>query len=106
TAVRLSAQGRSLVYSADSGESEELVGLAAGANLFLCEATLTAEEQAPPGLHLNAQQAGEHAARAGVERLLVTHVPPWVSRERQAFDAAAAFGADVSAAAPDASYEI
>ena len=37
---RLDHGGRSIAYSADTGESEALVGLARGADLLLCEASL------------------------------------------------------------------
>jgi ribonuclease BN (tRNA processing enzyme) len=59
-----------------------------------------------PDLHLTGTQAGEHAARAGVGRVIVTHVQPWNSREEAVADAAAAFGGPVEAATPGAVYEI
>src|SRR5918912_1232746 len=37
---RVSMNGLTLAYSGDSGPSDELVELARGADLFLCEATL------------------------------------------------------------------
>jgi ribonuclease BN (tRNA processing enzyme) len=39
-AVRVQYQDRSLVYSADTGESPELVALAQGADVLLCEASV------------------------------------------------------------------
>ena len=95
SAVRLTHGGRSLVYSADTGESPELVSLASGADVFLCEASFGPDDEYVPDLHMTGRQAGEHAAKAGVDRLVVTHVPPWVSREVQASEAAAAFSGSV-----------
>ena len=105
-AVRIDSDGRSLVYSADTGESDELVELARGANTLLCEASFSADDVYVPDLHLTGRQAGEHAARAGVERLIVTHVQPWNSRDAAVADAANAFSGDVVAAVSGAVFEI
>ena len=59
-----------------------------------------------PNLHLTGAQAGEHAKRAGVDRLIVTHVPPWGSREVAVAEAATTFSGPVEAAQPDAVYQI
>ena len=42
-----------------------------------------------PNLHLTARQAAEHAARAGVGQLVLTHLVPWNDRERTLAEAAA-----------------
>ena len=75
-AVRLSAGGRSLVYSGDTAPSEALVTLARDCELLLCEASWVSGD-GPPGIHLTGRQAGEHAARAGARRLLLTHLMPY-----------------------------
>jgi ribonuclease BN (tRNA processing enzyme) len=105
-AVRITHGGRSLVYSADTGESDALVSLAKGADVLLCEASFGPDDEYVPDLHLTGQQAGQHAERAGVERLIVTHVPPWVSPQVQATEAATAFGGTVELARPDAEFVI
>jgi ribonuclease BN (tRNA processing enzyme) len=100
TAVRVSYGGRSLVYSGDTGECDDLVRLARGADVLLCEASVGPDDEYVPDLHLTGRQAGEHAARADVERLIVTHVPPWVSRDVAAEDAASAFDGPIELAHP------
>ena len=70
--------------------------------MLLCGASVGPDEEYNPNLHLTGKQAGEHAGRAGVERLIITHVPPWNSREVAAAEAAAAFGGLVEIALPDA----
>ncbi|MDP9117910.1 MAG: MBL fold metallo-hydrolase [Actinomycetota bacterium] len=106
TAVRITAGDRTLVYSADTGECPELITLAQGADALLCEASFGPDEEYIPNLHLTGRQAGEHADKAGVERLLVTHVPPWGSRQVAADEAAAAFHGPVEIAEPGAEYWI
>jgi ribonuclease BN (tRNA processing enzyme) len=105
-AVRIEYEHRSLVYSADTGESPELVALAEGADVLLCEASVGPDEELVPDLHLTGRMAGEHADKAGVERLIVTHVPPWNSPDVAADEAAAAFHGPVEVAAPGAVYWI
>jgi ribonuclease BN (tRNA processing enzyme) len=105
-AIRIEHDGRSLVYSADTGESAELVALAEGADVLLCEASVGRDEDLVPGLHLTGGMAGEHADKAGVERLIVTHVPPWNSPQEAADDAAEAFHGIVEVAHPGAVFWI
>lgn len=105
-AIRLEADGRSLVYSGDTGECDSLVELATGADTLLCEASFSATDGYVPNLHLTGRQAGEHAHRAGVGRLIVTHVQPWNSRADAVSEAARAFTGEVVAATPDAVFEI
>ncbi|RKS76811.1 ribonuclease BN (tRNA processing enzyme) [Actinomadura pelletieri DSM 43383] len=76
-AFRVEHGGRTLAYSGDTGPSDLLVDLARDADLFLCEASFLDRPGLPEGLHLTAREAGEHAARAGVGRLVLTHLVPW-----------------------------
>jgi ribonuclease BN (tRNA processing enzyme) len=105
-AIRVAFGDRTLVYSADTGVSDALVELAQGADVLLCEASVGPDEHQIPNLHLSGREAGEHAARAGVGKLIVTHVPPWNSRQVAAGEAAEAFDGIVEIAAPDAKYPI
>lgn len=81
-----------LVFGADCGPSEELVKFAQGADLLMLEATLVTPEPPLAGRrrgHLTPREAGEHAARAGARKLVLTHVsdevdPAWAQREAQA----------------------
>ena len=76
-AFRIEHAGRTLVYSGDTGASETLVELARDADLFLCEASFVDGPGLPSELHLTAREAAEHAARAEVGRLVLTHLVPW-----------------------------
>lgn len=105
-AIRVEHEGRSLVYSGDTGESDALVELATGADVLLCEASFSSTDVFVPDLHLTGTLAGEHAARAGVGRLVITHVQPWNSRSDAVSEAKAVFTGEVVAAVADAVYEI
>ncbi len=104
--VRIEAGGRSLVYTGDTAPTDALVELARGADVLLAEASFLEGEANPPGLHLTGREAGEHAAKAGVGRLIVTHVPPWHELDRTLEEAAAGFDGPVEAARSDAVLEL
>jgi ribonuclease BN (tRNA processing enzyme) len=105
-AVRIERDGRSLVYSGDTGPCNALVELARGADLLLCEASFQDGRDTAPDLHLNGREAAEHATRAGVGRLLLTHVPPWNDPARSLAEAVAAFAGGVELARAGAVVEI
>ncbi len=101
---RLEHAGRSLAYSADTGPTEALTELARDADVLLCEAWFAPADAAaaaalPEGLHLTARQAGQHAARAGVGQLVLTHLVPWNDRNRTLEEAGQAFGGPLALAA-------
>jgi ribonuclease BN (tRNA processing enzyme) len=96
--LRIEHAGRSLVYSADTGESAELTALARDADLLVCEASFVEEPGLPPNLHLTGRQAGQHAERAGVKRLLLTHLVPWNDRARSLEEAGQTFAGPISLA--------
>jgi ribonuclease BN (tRNA processing enzyme) len=100
-AVRVEAGGRALAYSGDTGPGGDLADLAAGAAALLCEATYQGA-RSPDGYpyHLHAVEAGEIAARAGVARLIVTHVAPTLDPEISVAEAAEVFDGPVMWAAP------
>lgn len=75
--MRITAGGRTLVYSADTGPTDMLSEFAAGADAFLCEASFVESGTNPPELHLTGAEAGRYATGGQVGRLLVTHIPAW-----------------------------
>ena len=104
-AIRLTAGGRSLVYTGDTGASAAVVELARGADVLLAEAAHPDVPGLPRDLHLTGREAGEHAAAADVGRLLLTHVPAWVDAAGQLAAARAVFpGAEL--VVPGATYDV
>ena len=89
--LRVEHDGRAVVYSGDTGPSDALVDLARDADALLCEASFVESADNPPGIHLTGAQAGDHARRAGVARLLLTHIPAWTDRSTVAAEAKDAF---------------
>ena len=92
------ASGAVLTFSGDTGVCDSIVDLAQGADAFLCEASWThAPGERPEHLHLSGTEAGQIAQRAGVGELLLTHIPPWTSREDVITEAKAEFHGPVRA---------
>ncbi len=99
TAVELSADGKRLVYTADTGPdwSPEVFG--PGADLVLSEATFQRDNEGS-GIHLSARQAGEAARAAGARRLMLTHLWPGLDPAASVVEGSEAFGREVLLAAP------
>jgi ribonuclease BN (tRNA processing enzyme) len=98
--IRLEHGGRAIAYSADTGPTDRLVSLASGADVLVCEASFAEAPELPADLHLTARQAGEHARRAGVGSLVLTHLVPWNDRSVSFAEAAVSFGGPLSLAEP------
>ena len=105
--VRVEQGGHVLAYSSDTAPCEALLRLAAGADLFLCEASYLDGDQNPPGLHMTGREAGEAATKADVRKLLLTHlVPAWVSEASTVDAAGAAFSGPVEVVRPGSRYDL
>jgi ribonuclease BN (tRNA processing enzyme) len=105
--VRVEQGGRVLAYSSDTAPCEALLRIAAGADLFLCEASYLDGRPNPPDLHLTGGEAGEAATKADVGRLLLTHlVPAWGSEASTVEAACAAFAGPVEVVRPGSRYDL
>ncbi|MBV8600719.1 MAG: MBL fold metallo-hydrolase [Candidatus Eremiobacteraeota bacterium] len=99
-AIRYERNGSSLTYSADTAPDARVVALARETNLFLCEATLLPGELEHGGVrgHSSSKEAGQMAADAGVERLVLTHYSQDASSDDLTAGARAIYKGDVTVA--------
>jgi ribonuclease BN (tRNA processing enzyme) len=69
--------GTRIVYAGDTGPNPDLAGLASGADLMICEATLgsVAEDDEAARGHLTLEEALDHGRAARAAQLMITHYP-------------------------------
>jgi ribonuclease BN (tRNA processing enzyme) len=72
--------GRKIVYSGDSGWTEELVAHAQNADLFICECSFFETRLAT---HLDYPQIAENLRRFGAKRIVLTHLGEEVLRRQK-----------------------
>lgn len=105
--IRIESPDGCVAYTGDTGVAPGLLPLAAGADLLLAEATLTATDQGPHG-HLSAADAARAARDAGAKALVLTHFPSadpgWLLARRD--EAAREFAGVIHLARPEATFEI
>jgi ribonuclease BN (tRNA processing enzyme) len=104
--LRVTADGRTLAYSGDTGPCDGLDSLAAGADLLLAEASFVAGANNPPGLHLTGADGGRAAARGSTGRLVLTHVPPWYDPALAVAEAKAQFSGPIDLATAGAVFDV
>lgn len=104
-AIRADHGGRSIVYSADTGNAWRLASLGPdigrSIDLAVVEATLD-EADADVVQHLTASQAGRQAAEADVATLVLTHLAPGSDPEARRSDAARVYDGPIEVAEIDA----
>jgi ribonuclease BN (tRNA processing enzyme) len=69
--LKISYQGKQILFSGDSAWTESLVDHARGVDLFLCECSFYREQ---PGQHVNYQVLQANLGRLDCRRLLLTHL--------------------------------
>jgi ribonuclease BN (tRNA processing enzyme) len=102
------ANEKRIVFSSDCGfESKSVLKkVAFGADLLVCEATLQEKIVSLEKGHLTAEQAGEIAAEAKVEKLMLTHIWSSLNPEVSKNLAEKVFGGEVILATENQKLEI
>ena len=96
---RFTHGGRTLAYTGDTGATDAVGDVAAGADVFLSEAAFLEGPDLPPDLHLTAREAAAYASRADAGRLVLTHLQPWNPPDAAREEAASAFSGAIDVAA-------
>jgi ribonuclease BN (tRNA processing enzyme) len=105
-ALKVTAHGRTLVYSGDTAACPGLDEAAADAHLLLAEASFQSGKDNPPDLHMTGADCGRTASKAGVERLVLTHVPPWYDPAVAEDEARGEWSGPVELARAGATYDV
>ncbi len=105
-AVRVDGGGGSLAYSGDTAPCPGLTCLAARCDVLLCEADSASTQAGEERVHHTPEEAGETATAAGVARLIVTHVGPFLTPEQAVARAATRFAGPLEHARPGAVFAV
>lgn len=90
-AIRLEAEGKSLVFTGDTNTCEGLKGFCRGADALLCDAAFLDSEWKETLPHLSALKAAQLAGEAQVKKLYLTHLPVTHDMKTMEKEAALAF---------------
>ncbi|SFE93434.1 Ribonuclease BN, tRNA processing enzyme [Paenibacillus algorifonticola] len=106
-AVKITYQGKVLVYSGDTSYCESLISIAKDADILLCEATICEGSRHTTGHgHMNAAEAGSIAEKANVKQLVLVHLPGDGDFEFMRRAASEAFGGPVALPQMSAMYVV
>lgn len=97
--IRVTAGGRSVTYSGDTGPNERLVRLSEGCDIALFEASFVGSHN-PPGVHMSGAEAGRAAREAGAGMLVLTHHVAWNDPAVVLAEAVAEFDGPIEQARP------
>lgn len=97
-AMRISANGKSLIFTADTAYFLDLVGFSKGADLLLCESNYYKNMKNVAVNHMTSQQAGKLANLAQVKSLILTHLPHFGDHQQLLQEAREEFPADIKLA--------
>lgn len=92
--------GEILVYSGDTNYSKELINFAGGADWFLCESSVYANQRGIVWGHLSSTEAGEIARLAEVYNLCLTHFPHYGDIDSLKQEAGTAYQGNIILAKP------
>lgn len=98
---------RRVAYSSDSGECDGLYEIAEKAELFICNVGNSLDTgRGNSWGHLNPEQAGALADKAGVQKMLVSHIPQGYKKEEYVKRAAVSYKGSLEAALARNAYEV
>lgn len=105
--LRVEADGKVLAYTGDTDTCDGLLTLFHGATLVLTDSAFIDGRDHAKGIHLSGSRAARAAVDAGgVQRLMLTHIPPWNDPAVCHAQAAEVWPGNVELAQPDAVYEL
>ena len=105
--IRVEADGAVLAYTGDTDTCDGLKPLFHNATLVLADSAFVDGRDDARGVHLSGSRAAQAAVDAGgVQRLMLTHIPPWNDPAVCRAQAAAVWPGDVELAEPDAVHDL
>ena len=104
---RVEAHGKVLAYTGDTDVCDALKPLCNDATLVLTDSAFVDGRDSAQGIHLSGSRAARAAADAGgVQRLMLTHLPPWNDPAVCRAQAGAIWAGEVELAEADAVHDL
>ncbi len=103
-AMRFDHDGRSIVYTSDTGRGWSLAELGDGPDIVVGEGTLVDATDDPEVPHISCRWLANDANAVGAGTLVITHCPPGSDREVHRDEAAGTFDGQVHLAATGARF--
>lgn len=100
--IKVTAGGRSVTYSGDTGPTAELEALAAGTDIALFEASFVGGDN-PRDLHMSGADAGRIAAASNAGLLILTHLVAYNDEDQVLAEARSQFAGPIELARPELS---
>ncbi|WP_239256958.1 MBL fold metallo-hydrolase [Listeria ilorinensis] len=94
-AMRFSANGKSVVYTADSAYQESFVAFAERADFLFADTNFFKEMAGKSRVHMASIEVGRLAKQASVKKLMLTHLPQNGSLQQLKTEAAAEFNGEI-----------
>jgi len=105
--IRVEADGEVLAYTGDTDTCDALTVLCHNAALVLADSAFIDGRDDAQGIHLSGSRAAQAAVSAGVvQRLMLTHLPPWNDPAVCRAQAGAVWPGDVELAEAGAVHEL
>lgn len=103
--MKINSGDKEIVYTADGSYTEELVNFSKHADLLLCECNFYAGQDGSAPGHMNSTDAAIISKKAGVKKLLLTHLPHYGDHNELLLDAQSHFYGEVMLAKPGWTWE-
>lgn len=104
--MRIEVDGKSIVYTGDSSYFEELAEFAQDATILLCESNFYADMDGTAAGHMTSKEAAKIANNAGVQLLMLTHLPHFGDINKLKKEASEVFTREIAIARNGLEYQI
>lgn len=105
-AMKIACNNKTIVYTADTEYTEEILKFSMGADLLITEATMLNRDFKENAGHLSAKLAATLASNANVKHLLLTHLWPYYDSNDYLEEAMQYFSGYISIAATGQEYNV
>lgn len=99
-AMKIQADGKSILYTADTEWKDDLISFAKNADVLISEASIYKEQFGVVKGHLTGEEAGILANQAEVKQLFLTHLPQYGEQEKLVEEAKNVYGGPVQLVYP------